>query len=259
MCWGGGGVTSLIGPDCFWQNRTWVEHFLAEVGHRIIIHHKHDGAPGSLDLSLCVRGLLVGWYAAQDASAGRSDVAPVPAQPHRRGQTPSPIRGVWSALWLRAPAAVVSSHDQGGVGLWVCWLIQVERILNPVILDTARHWAKEYRAAIANSSRPTLESWITETGGRGGEGVGAWLGRGGGGGATPPHHHAGRAGSTLDVLLLYARPGVAWGGDLHTVADAFSGGFWFLDQLGMLAQEGVVVQHRHTVYAYNIQVGQPAR
>lgn len=62
----------------------------------------------------------------------------------------------------------------------------------------------------------------------------------------------------LDWILLFVVAGCAWGGELSGVADSFIGGFWWLDQLGQLATEGVVTQHRHTVFAYTPQVRQQA-
>ena len=41
--------------------------------------------------------------------------------------------------------------------------------------------------------------------------------------------------------------GVGWGGNMSGIADGVVGGFWWLDQLGLLATRGVTVQHRHSL------------
>eukprot|EP00038_Savillea_parva_P002288 m.112678 g.112678 ORF g.112678 m.112678 type:complete len:572 (-) comp10788_c0_seq5:108-1823(-) len=53
----------------------------------------------------------------------------------------------------------------------------------------------------------------------------------------------GRAG----LPLWITEAGAAWGGDVDTFAPSYIDGFWFLDQLGSLAQHNVVVQHRHAL------------
>lgn len=50
-----------------------------------------------------------------------------------------------------------------------------------------------------------------------------------------------------DTELWITETGVGWGGNMTGLADAFVDGFWWLDQLGLLAKHGVTVQHRHAL------------